>query len=154
MVNQVDGVGKKTAHGTVYSIPVHHFQGGNGQFKVTPVKGDMGMIMCADRDISAAVKAKGQANPGSNRTHDMADGVYMGGFGNVNGTPTNSMVWGPSGLTVTVGSATYVFGSTGLAVTGAITATQNITAGQGGSDSVTLQHHVHTANNTAPTAGT
>lgn len=154
LVNQVDGVGKKTPHGTVFSISVHHFQGGNGQFKVTPVVGDMGMIMCSDRDISSVLKAKGPANPGSNRTHDMADAVYMGGFGNINGTPTNSMVWGPNGLTITVGSASYVFGSTGVAVTGTITATQEITAGQGGSDSVTLQQHVHAANNTHPTAGT
>ena len=41
-----------------------------------------------------------------------------------------------------------------LSVTGNITATGSITAGYGGSDQVGLQTHKHTANNTAPTAGT
>ena len=47
-----------------------------------------------------------------------------------------------------------------LVVTGAITATQGITAGQGGGDQVTLQHHLHSgitiggSSTPAPTAGT
>lgn len=154
LVNQVDGVGTSTPHGTVFSIPVHHVQGANGTFKVTPSKGDIGMIMAADRDISSVVAAKGQANPGSNRRHDYADSIYMGGFGNINGVPTSGMTWGPGGLTITAGAATFVFSATGLAVTGVITATKEITAGSGGSDSVTLQQHQHSALNTAPTAGT
>ncbi len=154
LINQVDGQGNVTPHGTVYGIQIHKFSGGNGTVQVTPTIGDIGMIHCADRDMSAAISAKGAAAPGSNRTHDFADSVYMGGFGNINGTPTNSMVWGANGLTITVGSASYVFGSSGLAVTGNVTATQGITAGMGGADSVTLQNHLHTGNNVKPTAGT
>ncbi len=41
-----------------------------------------------------------------------------------------------------------------LTVTGSITATGSIIAGHGGGDQVGLQTHEHTANNTAPTAGT
>jgi phage gp45-like len=54
------------------------------------------------------------------------------------------------------------FTSAGLAVTGAITATGNITAGFGGGDQIDMQHHTHTYNpgggaptpTTAPIAGT
>jgi hypothetical protein len=86
MVNQVDGVGKPTDHGTVYGIPMMSGSGGNGAVVVKPKVGDMGLMAIGDRDHSAALASKGQANPGSRRTHDMADGVYLGGFNNINST--------------------------------------------------------------------
>ena len=154
LISQVDGAGNVTPHGTVYGIQVHKFSGGNGTVNVLPSVGDIGMMHSADRDMSSAIKSKAAAAPSSNRTHDFSDSVFMGGFGNVNGTPTKSLVWGPNGLTITNGSASMVLTGTGLAVTGTITATGEITAGNGGGDSVTLQQHKHSANNTAPTAGT
>ena len=153
LVNQVDGSGVSSEHGVVYGIQIHKHSGSNGTFHVVPAVGDIGMIHSADRDMSAVIAAKGPAAPGSGRTHDIADSVYMGGFGNVNGAPTKSMTWGSNGLTITNGSASYTFGPSGLVVTGAITATQNITAGQGGGDSVTLQNHKH-AGGPEPDAGT
>jgi uncharacterized protein involved in type VI secretion and phage assembly len=47
-----------------------------------------------------------------------------------------------------------VTGAGGGAITGALNMAGNITAGFGGADSVTLQGHKHTANNTSPTPGT
>ncbi|HVJ54868.1 MAG TPA: phage baseplate assembly protein V [Aliidongia sp.] len=40
-----------------------------------------------------------------------------------------------------------------VAVTGNLTATGGVTAGQGGSDQVTVQHHVHPSNGAPPSAG-
>lgn len=47
-----------------------------------------------------------------------------------------------------------VTGEGGGAITGALEMAGNVTAGAGGVDSVTLQGHKHTANNTSPTPGT
>lgn len=78
-------------------------------------------------------------------TATLAGGAIIAGdaAGNVTITATGTM---------TVIGETAIHGD--VAVTGQITATGGIEAGFGTGDSVTLQHHSHTANNTPPTAGT
>jgi hypothetical protein len=44
-----------------------------------PKPGDIGVIVCASRDISAVKANKGDASaPGSFRRHDLADALYVG----------------------------------------------------------------------------
>jgi len=52
----------------------------------------------ASRDISAVKSSKGQANPGSWRSHDMADGLYVGGL--LNGTPVQYVQFTAGGINV------------------------------------------------------
>ena len=70
-----------------------------------------------------------------------------------------------AGVSVVIGGTTYSAWTTaGLAVTGHVTATQNVVAGQGGADQVGLQTHTHAQPNdsagdveqptSAPTPGT
>lgn len=80
LVNQVDGMGNAIEHGTVYGIPWFRLQGGTGAVVCDPVVGDIGFVVCADRDISAVKAARERGNPGSFRTFDIADGVYVGGI--------------------------------------------------------------------------
>jgi hypothetical protein len=78
LVNQMTGNRVAVPHGQLYKLPYGRLQSGFNAFIMDPVAGDIGIAVFCDRDISAVVKAKGQANPGSFRHHDMADGLYLG----------------------------------------------------------------------------
>ena len=56
---------------------------------IDPTQGDIGLAIFADRDISSVRANRAQANPGSYRRFDMADGVYIGGI--LNGMPTQTV---------------------------------------------------------------
>jgi hypothetical protein len=87
LVNQVDGAGQPVPHSTVYGLLYQRAQGGNNAVILDPQPGDLGVAVFASRDISAVKVSKGQANPGSSRVMDYADGIYLGGV--LNGTPTS-----------------------------------------------------------------
>lgn len=78
MVNQLSARGQPIAHGVVYGLPTLRPQGGTGAVIIDPREGDIGIMACASRDISSVVKNRAPANPGSGRTFDPADGMYLG----------------------------------------------------------------------------
>jgi hypothetical protein len=90
MVNQMqagpNGTQTAIAHGTIYGVPFFRLQGGLSAFICDPVDGDIGLCGFAARDISSVKQTRAVANPGSQRTYDWADGLYVGGF--INGVPT------------------------------------------------------------------
>lgn len=98
LVNQVDGNMNSTPHGTVYGIPWWRLQGGDGAVIVDPAVGDIGYVTVSDRDISSVKANRAQANPGSARRFDIADGVYVGGV--LNGPPTQYLVFTANGLSL------------------------------------------------------
>lgn len=77
LVSQVDGSGNSIDHGTVHGIPWWRMQGGTGAIISDPKVDDVGYVVVADRD-SSSVKGGDLVTPGSWRTHDIADGVYVG----------------------------------------------------------------------------
>lgn len=177
LVNQVDGSGKSTEHGTIYGIQYVRWQGGTAGIICDPVVGDIGYILCADRDTSAALKKKGRANPGSNRRFDPSDSVYLGTVvsaapkqfiqftpgTNSDGSGGSVVINDGNGNVFTMNQNGYTIatknGTGTVATQGSLTATKDVTAGQGGSDQVTLQNHLHqnaggTGNSGAPVAGT
>ncbi len=91
LVNQVNGIGQGTAHGTVYGRPYLRWQGGTSAFILDPVPNDIGLLVCCDRDISAVIKTLAQALPGSLRRFNFADGVYVSACASET-TPTD-YVW-------------------------------------------------------------
>lgn len=156
LVNQIDGAGQPTPHGTVYHLPYFRLQGGANAVIIDPAIGDIGIAVFASHDISAVKATKKQANPGSRRRHSMADGMFLGGI--LNGTPTQYVMFDATGITVVSPTAVRIQAPT-VAITGNLTATGGITAGQGTGDQVTLQGHQHgtgsaAAGTVAPTAGT
>jgi len=80
LVNQADGGGNSTPHGIVKGIPYIRLCAGKWQIVADPAVDDIGIMVCADRDSSSVVRTKAQANPGSGRVFDAADGVYIGGI--------------------------------------------------------------------------
>lgn len=98
LVDMVDGQGNTVQHGTINNVPYFRLQGGANAVIVDPVPGDIGMACFCSRDISAVKAAKKQAPPGSWRTHDFSDALYLGGF--LNGAPTSYIQIAEGGILV------------------------------------------------------
>ena len=111
LVNQVNGRGNPTPHGIVPRLPFFRVQGGANAVVIDPVVGDIGLAVFADRDVSTVKTTRAQANPGSFRQHDMADGFYLGGF--LNGVPTQYVKFTSEGIDI-VSSGTVAITSAGL----------------------------------------
>lgn len=169
MVSELDGDSNSTPHGVVLGVNYLVFQYGKSAMLADPVVGDIGIMMCADRDISAVKTAKKVAPPGSFRQFDVADGIYIGGI--LNDAPEQWIRFNPDGginLTDKFGNAIdssdagiaingVVFSRTGevtgdLHVAGTITADTDVVYGTGGAR-VTLKAHQHPGNNQPPTPG-
>ena len=133
LVNQIDGEGNATPHGTIYGIPYFRLQGGANAIIIDPQVGDIGDLICCQRDISSVIANKAQSTPGSLRRFDPADGFYFGGF--LNGVPSQYVRFYASNIEIKAPTVT-VTGN--LNVTGSITATGDV-IGNG----THLHTHVH-----------
>jgi hypothetical protein len=80
MVGTVDGYGNITPQGIIYNLPSYRLQGGSGGVISDPENGDIGLLATASRDISSVIRNKAPSGPGSRRTFDPADGLFLGGF--------------------------------------------------------------------------
>lgn len=98
LVNQLDGQGQPTPHVTIYNMPYFRLQGGANAVIIDPQPGDLGICVFASRDITKVKSTKKQANPGSFRKYDFADGLYIGGV--LNGTPTQYIQFSQAGVKV------------------------------------------------------
>lgn len=98
LINQMSGDRQATPHGTIYNIPYFRLQGGTDAIILDPKIGDIGACGFCSRDISVVKETKAQANPGSFRTFDWADGLYFGGM--LNGTPVQYVRFSATGIEV------------------------------------------------------
>ena len=98
LVNQIDGQGHPTPHVEMYGLPYLRVQGGTNAVIMDPQAGDIGIAVFASRDITNVKSTKAQANPGSFRTHNFADGMYLGGL--LNGVPSQYVQFSTSGISV------------------------------------------------------
>lgn len=80
LANMLNGQGQPTSHGVLTGLPALRPYGGASGIICDPKVGDIGLVLFADRDMSSVKATKTQANPGSRRRFDMADGVYIGGI--------------------------------------------------------------------------
>lgn len=123
MVAQVDQTGTATPHGIIRNVPVSRLQAGATAIVIDPQVGDIGVAVCADRDISSAIANQAPSNPGSFRRFDWADAIYL--FGIASTAPTMcSIAVNASGVTISGDNGNlYVTGNLGSAngVTGMFT---------------------------------
>jgi hypothetical protein len=119
LVQQIDGNGYGTPHGTVYGLPWSRIQGGKNAIICDPQVGDTGYVVAADRDISVlknqspgAVTTKGYL-PGSRRRFSIADGIYAGGCLNV--APNQYLIFTATGVRlVDMNGNSFAMGPTGV----------------------------------------
>jgi hypothetical protein len=154
LVKIVDGNNNVSSHGTIMNIPVFRYGSGNGAVICDPVEGDKGWMAVADRDSSVVVSTGAEAQPGSRRKFDLADGVYMGSI--LSGVPTQYITFTENGIIMKSGSDGInlngmVINPEGQ-VTGNLQVDGTIQQGTGGT-LVTLGEHIHSANNEPPTPG-
>ena len=115
LVNQIDGNGNSTPHGTVFGVPWTRLQGGKNCIVCDPEVGDLGYVVVSDRDISAVKSTKKQGNPGSRRKYNLADGVYIGGILNL--TPDQYMQMHEGGIRIVDKNGnSVVMSTTGITV--------------------------------------
>ena len=106
LVNQLDGYGNPVPHGIIYKCLYSRLQGGANAVIIDPQPGDIGAMIFSDRDTSKVIATKAQANPGSNRKFDMADGIYLGWC--LNAVPTQFIEFSAAGITITSPAAVTI----------------------------------------------
>ena len=99
LVNMLDGNGNATPHVTIFGVPAVRLQAGTFAFIADPVVGDLGVLLLCDRDISSVKSTSAQANPGSFRRFDFADGIYLGGILGTQ-TPQQYIEFTSTGMTI------------------------------------------------------
>jgi hypothetical protein len=100
LVKQLDGQGNATSHGVINAVPYLRLQSGKNAVIIDPVVGDKGLMVCCERDISSVFNTKGEANPGSYRKYDHADGVYITGLAGMNDDPEQWVKFTNTGIEI------------------------------------------------------
>lgn len=152
LINQVGGLGVQVPHGVIHNIPAIRSHGAYGTIINDPAVGDRGHLIVSDRDISA-MKASGgkRSNPGSRRSHSLADGVYHGTM--LSGTAVQAVQFTATGVKIYDANGNIIEMAAGaITITGNLRVTGSITAGYGGADAVAVQSHTH-AGGPPPDAG-
>lgn len=99
LVQQVDGNNNAFSHGVVPGIQYFRLQGGSNAIICDPAVGDVGYVVCSDRDATnVGVGQSNPVTPGSYRRFDLADGVYIGGI--LNKTPKQYIQFTQTGITI------------------------------------------------------
>lgn len=117
-VNQIDGQGNPTAHGTIHKLPYLRIQGGANAVIIDPVAGDIGLAVFCSTDISAVKSSGGVSNPGSFRRYDWADGIYVG-MAISKTTPTQYVQINSGGVTI-VGTGAVAITGPAITLNGAV----------------------------------
>src|SRR5690554_578689 len=96
LLQQVDGSGNGIPNVPMKNLPYFRLQGGGNAVIIDPKVGDIGIAIFAYRDISNTKKTKAKGVPASARTHDVSDGLYIGGL--LNGAPSQYLHFLESGV--------------------------------------------------------
>jgi hypothetical protein len=141
LVNQVNGDGQPTPHGVVHKLLYQRIQGGSNAVILDPQPGDQGVAIFASRDISGVKAARGQANPGSARLYDWADGIYL--FSVLGGVPVQYFQFDADGITCVSPTQINLQAPT-VAVQGNLTVSGTTTGeGDGVFEGTDVHTHVH-----------
>lgn len=98
LVDQITGDNKTIPHGEIPNVPYFRLQGGINAVIIDPEVGDIGLACFSSRDISAVKNARQEAPPGSRRSHDFSDAMYIGGF--LNKAPTQYIQFTAGGILI------------------------------------------------------
>lgn len=121
LVNQVDGWGIPIPHTIVHGVSYCRTQGGNNAFICDPVVGDKGKLVVSDRDTSIIKSTGKQANPGSQRRGNLADGTYIACA--QGGTPTQYFAWLNRGFVLLDGFGNSITGTAAGVIINGVTIT-------------------------------
>lgn len=118
LVPQIDGDGNTLAPQPIYDVPYSRVQGGIAALIIDPVPGDIGICLFAQRDISTVKQTKAAGQPGSLRTFDQADALYVGWV--LNKTPTVFLELTQDGKAKLVAPGGHIIDAPTTEITGAV----------------------------------
>lgn len=98
LIEGFTGSGEVIPKTVIYGVPVWRLQRGASALIMPPVVGDIGMIAICDRDISGVKATKSPSLPGSGRTHNYADALYLGGV--LNAEPSQYVSFRDDGIDI------------------------------------------------------
>lgn len=128
LVQQIDGNSQVTSQAQIYGVPYMALRYGVNAVLADPAEGDIGVLLCADRDISTVKETSEESPPGSLRSYDQADGIYLGGVLNT-ADPTQYVKFTDTGMELADKNGnTLVSSSTGWVFTGPVKFNGAITA--------------------------
>jgi len=90
--------GSQVENEAVFNVPAWRLQRGASAVIMDPVEGDIGLLLCCDRDITKVKKEKKESLPASRRTHSRADGIYLGGV--LNADPVQYVKFASDGIDI------------------------------------------------------
>lgn len=159
MCQMTGGDGKVYSSPEVPNVPYSRYQGGNKAVIIDPEPGDMGIALFASRDISAIKNSRSIAPPGSKRSYDFSDAMYIGGI--LNGTPTHYIQFTDGGVLIKTPGQVKAECATAVIQASASAAVEapSVSIGAGGSTLRSMideriiavyNGHTHPANGAAP----
>lgn len=98
LVEGFTGAGEIIPKTEIYGVPVWRLQRGASALIMPPVAGDIGILAICDRDISGVKATKEPSLPGSNRVHNYADALYLGGV--LNSEPSQYVRFRDDGIDI------------------------------------------------------
>lgn len=98
MIHDQDGSGNLLERGTVFNIPVWRLQSGASAVIMDPKVGDIGLMLCCDKDSRTVRDSLKPALPASGRNHSLGDAVYLGGL--LNMTPIQYLRFKEDGIDI------------------------------------------------------
>jgi hypothetical protein len=93
LVQETDTARKVIAQTPIYNVPFMRYQGGPSAVVLDPAAGDIGLANFAERDITSVKATTTQGPPATDRRHDIADALYIGGV--LNPEPTQYVRFQP-----------------------------------------------------------
>ena len=118
--------GAKIPTTVIEQIPFFQLQMGTSAIKIIPKIGDIGLMLCCDRDISNVVATKSESMVGAGFTHSRQDGIYLGGIALLNAAPTEYIEFTGSGINIVAPNGLHITGSITMSSTLDVTGATSI----------------------------
>lgn len=141
LIQQVDGNNQGIPNVAMENLPYFRLQGGTNAIIIDPKPGDIGLAVFAQRDITVTKQNKIEGPPPSLRTHDVSDGLYIGGL--LNGEPSQWIQFLDSGINIKA-TAPVTIDATLLQVNCPIVSTGDITDHTSSMQTMRSQYNSHT----------
>lgn len=148
LTQQMDGNNQGIPNEPMENLPYFRLQGGANAIIIDPKPGDIGLAAFARRDITVLKQNKTEGPPPSLRTHDVSDGLYIGGL--LNGAPSQWIQFLDSGINIKA-TAPVTIDATLLQVNCPIVSTGDITDHTNSMQAMRDQYNAHIGH--APSGG-
>jgi hypothetical protein len=122
LVNELTGTRQAAPHGQVYNCLYARLAAGSNAIIMDPQAGDIGLMTFCSRDTTGVRANAAQANPGSFRKFDWADGVYWGAVP-LNVTPSQYIQFLANAIKIITAGTVTITGTSAVAVNGPTTIT-------------------------------